>query len=278
MNWEAIPWSALGRASVILVVGWLVARIVRRLGTSLMEERLGAHGAAVARKLVSYVVIALFTVAALQQVGFDLSVLLGAAGIVTVAVGFASQTSASNLISGVFLLTEGAFSVGDVIRVDGITGEVLSVDLLSVKLRTFDNLYVRIPNEDLMKSRVTTLTRFPIRRYDMLVGIAYKEDVALARDVLLRVAREFHLCLEDPKPLIILQGFGESSIDIQFSVWAARERYLDVRNGMHERVKRAFDAEGIEIPFPHRTLYTGAETEPLPIRITPTADAPRENP
>ena len=278
MNWEAIPWSALGRASVILVVGWLVARIVRRLGTSLMEERLGAHGAAVARKLVSYVVIALFTVAALQQVGFDRSVLLGAAGIVTVAVGFASQTSASNLISGVFLLTEGAFSVGDVIRVDGITGEVLSVDLLSVKLRTFDNLYVRIPNEDLMKSRVTTLTRFPIRRYDMLVGIAYKEDVARARDVLLRVAREFHLCLEDPKPLIILQGFGESSIDIQFSVWAARERYLDVRNGMHERVKRAFDAEGIEIPFPHRTLYTGAETEPLPIRITPTADAPRENP
>ena len=118
-----------------------------------------------------------------------------------------------------------------------------------------------------MKSRVTTLTRFPIRRYDMLVGIAYREDVARARDVLLGVAREFHLCLEEPEPLIILQGFGESSIDIQFSVWAARERYLDVRNGLHERVKRAFDREGIEIPFPHRTLYAGSETDPLPIRV-----------
>lgn len=276
MSWDAIPWAALGRAAVILGAGWLAARIVRRLATSLTQERLGAHGASVVRKLSFYAVIALFTIVALQQVGFDLSVLLGAAGIVTVAVGFASQTSASNLISGVFLLTEGAFSVGDVIRVDGITGEVLSVDLLSVKLRTFDNLFVRIPNEDLMKSRVTTLTRFPIRRYDMQVGIAYKEDVARARDVLLRVAREFHLCLEEPKPLIILQGFGESSIDIQFSVWAARERYIDVRNGLHERVKRAFDAEGIEIPFPHRTLYTGSETQPLPVRITSAADAPRD--
>ena len=99
------------------------------------------------------------------------------------------------------------------------------------------------------------------------IGIAYKEDIARARDVLLKVAAEFHLCLDEPAPLIIMQGFGDSSINIQFSVWAARENYLALRNGIYERVKTAFDREGIEIPFPHRTLYAGSDTLAMPVSI-----------
>ncbi|HSP00724.1 MAG TPA: mechanosensitive ion channel family protein, partial [Thioalkalivibrio sp.] len=180
---------------------------------------------------------------------------------------FASQTSASNLISGLFLIGEGPFGTGDVIKVGETTGEVLSVDLLSVKLRTFDNLFVRIPNETLIKSEVTTLTRFPIRRFDLQVGVAYKEDIERVRKVLMDVADRNTLCLDEPKPLFIFNGFGDSSVNIQFSVWARRENFLDLRNSLQIEIKKAFDAEGIEIPFPHMTLYTGSVTDPFPVRM-----------
>ena len=146
------------------------------------------------------------------------------------------------------------------------TGEVLSIDLLSVKVRTFDNLFVRIPNESLIKTEITNLSRFPIRRYDMQVGVAYKEDLKKVSDLLIEVADAYEHSLDHPRPLIIFQGFGESSMDLQFSIWTIRENYLTVRNEMPARVKEAFDDAGIEIPFPHRTLYTGSETTAFPIR------------
>jgi small-conductance mechanosensitive channel len=180
----------------------------------------------------------------------------------------------SNLISGLFLIGERPFVVGDLIKIGTTVGEVLSIDPLSVKLRTFDNTYVRIPNESIIKSEVSTLTKFPIRRIDLQLGVAYREDIATVRDLLLSVADQNPLCLEEPKPLFIFQGFGDSSIDIQFSVWVKREEYLTLKNTIQEQIKVAFDEAGIEIPFPHRSLYAGSVTQPFPVRIVPqTGDA-----
>ena len=137
----------------------------------------------------------LFIFTALKQLGFDLGILLGAAGILSVAIGFASQTSAANIISGLFVVGERSVSVGDVIQVSTFTGEVLSIDWLSIKLRTFDNLYVRIPNEAFIKSEVTNLSKFPVRRVDLQVSIALREDIGHARSVLLQVAEDNVLCL-----------------------------------------------------------------------------------
>ena len=197
---ESIAITSLLKAAILLIAGWGIARFIGRSIQRIPDSILTLHYRSIVRHAVNYSIYAIFIVMAVRQLGFDLTVLLGAAGILTVAIGFASQTSASNLIAGIFLLMERAFSVGDVIKVGDITGEVLSVDLLSVKLRTFDNLFIRIPNENLMKSTVTTMSRFPIRRYDMQIGIAYKEDIRRARDVLLRVARDFHLCLDSCFP------------------------------------------------------------------------------
>jgi len=146
-------------------------------------------------------------------------------------------------------------------------GEVLSIDLLSVKLRTFDNLYVRVPNEMLIRSEIVNLTRFPIRRFELKVGVAYKESLKQVREVLLEVADAYPLCLTEPKPNVLFLGFGDSSLDLQFNVWSTRENFLELRNNIPERVKEAFDAADIEIPFPHRTLYTGSVTEPFPVRM-----------
>jgi len=253
------------KALVKILVGLALGRLAGNGLARLFAED-DAQRAMILRRGALYGITGLFTASALMELGFDLSVLLGAAGILTVAIGFASQTSASNVISGLFLLGERPFAVGDVIRVNGTTGEVLSVDLLSVKLRTFDNLFVRIPNETMIKSEVTNLRRFPIRRIDLQVGVAYKEDLREVRDVLMKVADRNPLCLEEPAPLIIFQGYGDSSINHQFSVWAKTEHFLDLRNSIPVEIKEAFDEHGIEIPFPHRTLYTGSETAAFPVQ------------
>ncbi|MFH1841637.1 MAG: mechanosensitive ion channel domain-containing protein, partial [bacterium] len=164
-------------AVFILVIGWVVARLAAGGTLRLVRQRSTVQTAMLIRRIVFYGLLLLVFMLCLNQLGLQLGVLLGAAGILTVAIGFASQTSASNLISGIFLIAERPFVVGDVITVDNTTGEVLSVDLLSVKLRTFDNLYVRIPNETIIKTQVTNLTHFPIRRFDMQIGVAYKEDL-----------------------------------------------------------------------------------------------------
>lgn len=258
-------WSVV-RAIILVTVGAIVAKLVSSTLTKTVGEKMDNHRAMLLKRGSYYLILLLFLVSALRELGFNLSVLLGAAGVFTVAIGFASQTSASNLISGLFLMAERSFTIGDVIRVGTTTGEVLAIDLLSVKLRTFDNLFVRIPNETLIKSEVTTLTRFPIRRLDIMVGVAYKEDLKKVRTVLGEVADKNPLCLEEPKPLYIFQGFGESSLDIQYSVWAKREKFLELKNSIHEEIKNAFDEQGIEIPFPHRSIYTGSATEPFPIQ------------
>ena len=256
----------LTRAIILVILGALLAKIVSTTITKIAANKMDSHRIMLLKRGSYYLILILFLISALRELGFNLSVLLGAAGVFSVAIGFASQTSASNLISGLFLVAERPFTVGDIIRVGTTTGEVLSIDLLSVKLRTFDNLFVRLPNESLIKSEVTTLTRFPIRRIDVMIGVAYKEDLKKVRTVLAHVANKNPLCLEEPAPLYVFQGFGESSLDIQYSVWAKRENYLNLKNSIHEEIKNAFDEHNIEIPFPHRTIYTGSATDPFPIK------------
>ena len=268
-------WVALGdparfapllQALLLLVAGWVLARTAR-FTVQRTFKYLAPQQLVLLSRAVYGAVFLLFAISALRELGFEFGVLLGAAGIVTVAIGFASQTSASNVISGLFLVIERAVVVGDIVRVGQTTGEVLSIDLLSTKLRTFDNLQVRIPNETMVKAEIITLNRFPIRRADLMVGVAYKEDLKKVKDVLMEVATKNPTCLEEPAPLLIAKGFGASSVDFQFSVWAKTSNYLELKNGMQAEIKAAFDRAGIEIPFPHQSLYAGAATEPLPIRL-----------
>lgn len=259
------------RATALLVVGFLLAKFISFYSVHLTGKIFKRHSSHLIKRISYYSIFLLFIFSALLELGFNLSILLGAASVLTVAVGFASQTSASNFISGIFLMAERSFVIGDVIRVGGTTGEVLSIDLLSVKIRTFDNLFVRLPNESLIKSEVTTLTKFPIRRLDIKIGVAYKENISRVKAILEKVAFDNPLCLEEPKPLYIFQGFEDSSLSMQLSIWATRENFIELKNTMHEEIKNAFDEENIEIPFPHLSIYTGNNTEPFPIKVTKDA-------
>ena len=256
--------QALVGAVVVAIVGVVLARLAGRLLGRVLSPHLSLQSVMGARRLTTWSLYALTFIATLHQAGVDPGVLLGAAGLLTVAFGFASQTSASNIISGLFLIGERPFIVGDVIQVDTTTGEVVSIDLLSVKLRTFDNLFVRLPNETMVKSRMVNLTHFPLRRYDLQLAVNYSADLQRVSTVLLGVADANPRCLDEPAPQIIFQSFEDSAVRLQLSLWTATENYLDLRNSIALDVKAAFDAADIEPPFPQRSLVARG---PLEVRV-----------
>lgn len=252
------------KALCIFILGWFIAKLVARFFSRFAEDKLSDHQKLIYGRMIFYSVFLLFSVTAIQELGFKISVLLGAAGIFTVALGFASQTSASNLISGMFLLAEKPFQVGDVLRIDGDSGAVISIDLLSVKLRTFENLYIRIPNELLIKSKFVNLTKFPVRRIDIVIGVAYREDIEQVIALLLEVVKEEPRCFDEPAPFCIVSAFGSSSVDLQLSVWGQSIHYRNLKSDLMIAIKKTFDQQGIEIPFPHVSLYAGSNTAPMP--------------
>jgi small-conductance mechanosensitive channel len=267
-NLFSLQWAQTGiRIILILVLGIAIVRLFTLIVERVIRKRLTPQTAMLARKAILYTGTFFVLVAVLQQLGLKLTALLGAAGIVGIAVGFASQTSMSNLISGIFLISEKPFAVGDVIRVGDTTGVVLSVDLLSVKVRKFDNQFVRIPNQTIISTELTNITRFPIRRMDIKLGVAYKEDVKRVRSVLMELAMNNQYCLDEPAPIVVFTDFGDSALEFLFAMWFEKTDYINLKNSIMDQIKERFDREGIEIPFPHRTIYTGSVTEPLPVSI-----------
>lgn len=255
------------RGLAVFLVGVALARFARGLFRRLVSPKLSAQHALVVEKATYYALILFCALVALDASGVDPSVLLGAAGILTLALGFASQTTVSNLISGLFLVGEQTFKIGDVIKAGNQTGVVTSIDLLSVKLRTFNNLFVRLPNESLLKSEITNLTHHPIRRLDLTIGVAYKENVDRVRDILMGVAESNLYCLDEPKPTFWFEGYGDSAVLLRFCAWFATPNYWEGTNKLQQQIFEALTAHGVEIPFPHRSLFAGSTTEPFPIRV-----------
>ncbi|MDX9801738.1 MAG: mechanosensitive ion channel family protein [Spirochaetia bacterium] len=231
------------------------------------KKMLSPQTAMIINKVTFYTGMAIISVMILNRMGISVAAIIGAAGIVGVALGFASQTSVSNIISGLFLISEKSFEIGDLISVGNSTGVVVSIDLLSVKLRTLNNQYLRIPNELIIKSELTNITRYPIRRIDIDVSVAYKEDLERVKDILIETAINNPFCLDEPAPLFFIKDFGNSGINILYGVWCVKSDFLALKNSIMIDVKKRFDAEGIEIPFPHLSIYTGEATKRFPLNI-----------
>ena len=255
------------KIAAIIVIGLLFLRLILFYVKQTMKKRFSQQSIMIVRKLLSYTALFIILILILKQLNVKLAAILGAAGIAGIAIGFASQTSLSNIISGVFLISEKAFTVGDIIKVDGISGIILSVDLLSVKIRTFDNQYVRIPNEKLINTEVVNVTKFPIRRLDINLTIAYKEDLSRVRELLLEITEKNPHCLDNPEPLFVIKEFGDHGVELLLGVWFFKTDYLVTKNTMMQEIKERFDREGIEIPFPHLSLYAGSISDPLKIQM-----------
>jgi small-conductance mechanosensitive channel len=242
--------AVFARAALIVVVGFAIARLAGRWSRRAIGRRGDPQRAELVGRLVNWALAIGALAAALQELGFKLGVLLGAAGVFTVAVGFASQTTLSNLISGFFLFGERPFSVGDMIEVEGVTGEVLSVDMMSTKLRALDNRYVRIPNEAIVKTKVVNLTRFPIRRTDLRLAVARDQDFVELRDLLLEVADRNPLALDEPSPQVTLEKLGDLSLEVQLSAWGETARLDKLKASLTAEVQQAMLTAKVKLPVP----------------------------
>jgi len=242
---------------IIIFSGFLIVRIIRFIVKKLFEKKLNPQSRMLMTKFIDWAGFFIVSLIVFSELGIELTALLGAAGILGLALGVASQKSLGNIISGLFLVAEKSFELGDIIKVGDKTGTVHSIDTLAIMLKTFDNLLIRIPNETLISAEMTNITRFPIRRQDFLVSISYKDDLKTAMDALKSAAEESLLCLDEPNPLILVKDFESSGISLLLGVWFEKSNYVEVKNTIAMEIKRKFDEAGITIPYPHVTLYYG---------------------
>ncbi|WP_372649707.1 mechanosensitive ion channel family protein [Draconibacterium sp.] len=265
-NLERLMWVL-----IILVIGVAIIYALAFIVKKLLPKSLSQQRKMIVQRLVYYSGFILLGFIVIAQLQINLAPFFGAAGVIGLVIGVASQTSIGNIVSGFFLVGEKSFEIGDVIKVGDKAGTVFSIDLLSIKIRTFDNQLLRIPNQTIISTEVINVTRFPIRRLDFNVSVAYKEDLGKVKTLLEEVAKANPLSLDEPEPLVVFKDFGASGIDILLGVWFEKQNFLKVKNSIFQEIKARFDAEGIEIPFPHVTLYTGEATKPFPVMNTTTS-------
>ena len=238
-----------------LVAGLILARIVRKLFLKLVRS--GKMPLQVGHILSKFVVVIIWMLAgiqALRSVGVDLVGILGAAGVAGVAIGFASQTALSNLISGIFLITERSFSIGDYVRVGDHEGTVESLNLLSIYIRQADNALIRIPCESIIKNAVVNFTHNGLRRCDFEVGVDYSTDLAKVQEVVLRVVNELKFLPDGPAPAVQFLGFADSALTVKLGIWCNAADYHHCRYTFAKALMSAFGQAGISIPFPIRDV------------------------
>jgi small conductance mechanosensitive channel len=242
-----VGWVHILYAVGLLVIGFFVAQQLSAFTHRAASKRFSRHQAMLLRRLVFYVLLLIFVISALQELGFQMTVLLGTAGLLTVALGFASQTAASNLISGFFLLFERPFRIGDWIEIKDFAGSVESIDLLSTKIKTANNTLVRIPNETIMKSEITNTSFFKSRRIEILIPIPYKISIEPVKALLIELIREQPEILKDPRPEVILNKFADKESELKLWVWAKTRDASKVKNILYEVIKNRFDQDNILI-------------------------------
>jgi len=283
---QQIDWSsmftpetfwAIVRIVLYAVGGLILLRLLVVIVRRILRRRSTPQVTMLITKSINYVGLAAIVTIVLLELGVNLAPILGAAGIVGLAVGIASQASLSNIISGLFLVSEKPFQVGDVVRIGETTGVVDSIDLLSVKLRTFDNTYIRVPNEKLANTQFTNVTRFPIRRLDVVITVPFSQDLTTVYDLLMSLAKSNPLCLDEPEPIVIFTGHNERGCSVLFGVWFQRADFIKVRNSVYREIGVQFAATGIELAVPRRTLSGDGSGEPIPIEIVSPADPEGES-
>ncbi|MBR5400191.1 MAG: mechanosensitive ion channel family protein [Treponema sp.] len=247
LTWENL-FKVIG-ALIIIFIFWIIYRIIVRGIKKVPEKKLPKARSLILIKFLHYVFYIIVVMYVLSLFGVKLGAIWGAAGIAGVAIGFAAQTSVSNLISGLFVITEGAIKIGDTIIVDGITGVVDSINLISVTVHTLDNEMVRIPNSTIINTNLMNKSFHSKRRLTVTCPIAYGNDLQLALDTYLKAAASCPTVLKDPAPAAWINQFGDSGIDITVAVWFDPKDFLQTKSDLHIAITREKAAVGLETPF-----------------------------
>ncbi|WP_319404532.1 mechanosensitive ion channel domain-containing protein [uncultured Desulfosarcina sp.] len=252
-------------ALAIFIIGRWVARGVRKLVERIMTKGKVDHTLITFTSNMAYIGLLVFIViAALGQLGIQTTsfiAILGAAGL---AVGLALQGSLSNFAAGFLLIIFRPFKVGDLIEAAGVFGVVEAIQIFTTQLKTADNKTVIVPNAKLTDDNIVNWTVKGTRRVDMVFGIGYDDDIDKARSLMADIIAEDSRILKTPEPQISVSELADSSVNFVVRPWVKVEDYWGVHFDLTEKIKKAFDANGVSIPFPQRDVHLyqhGAEAQ-----------------
>ena len=243
-------------AIVVLLVGLAVIGRVTKLMRAGMDR--GKAEPTLARFLTSLVSVALkalLFISVASMVGVETTSFIAVLGAAGLAIGLALQGSLANFAGGVLVLMFKPYKVGDFIEAQGVAGTVFSIQIFHTVLKTPDNKVVVVPNGGISNGIITNYSAEPTRRVDFVFGIGYGDDIAKAKGILQRLVDEDARSLKDPAPQIVVAELGDSSVNFKVRVWVQASDDWGLFFDMTEKVKLAFDAEGVSIPFPQRDVH-----------------------
>ncbi|UCD47619.1 MAG: mechanosensitive ion channel, partial [Deltaproteobacteria bacterium] len=219
-------------------------------------------------QIVAYLVFLFGLMIGLQWAGVNMSSLVILGGALGIGIGFGLQNIANNFVSGIVLLMERPIQVGDRVEVGETNGDVVRIAARSTWIRTNDNVVMIIPNSEFINNRVTNWTANDRQvRFSVPLGVSYKSDPEVVRDVLMEVADKHPDVLTIPEPEVVFTGFGDSSLNFVLHVWTVtRVQYPRIlASEIYFMLFKAFKEHGIEIPFPQRDLHVKSVSVPIPV-------------
>ncbi|MCO6435899.1 MAG: mechanosensitive ion channel [Phycisphaerae bacterium] len=244
------------QALAVLIVGWIASRIIRGAVRRLMvRAKVDATLTGFIAHLAYMLLLALVVVTALQQLGVQSTSFVAIIGAAGLAVGFALQGSLANFAAGVMLIFFRPFRVGDYIQAGGIGATVEEIQIFATTFRTPDNVRVIVPNSSITNGVITNYSANPTRRIDLEFGIGYGDDTTKAKAIIEDILAKDARILKDPAPTVAVAALADSSVNIVCRPWVNSPEYWAVRFDLLETVKRAFDDNGITIPFPQRDVH-----------------------
>jgi small conductance mechanosensitive channel len=250
---------------IVFAVGFGVTRLIQYVVVRAVHRTpAGATVEHALSRVIAIVGITLAFMTALSTMGVDIGALIAALGLTSLAIGLALKDTIENAITGVLLLIQRPFKVGDVIKVSDIMGTVADVAIRTTNIKTFDGLHVLIPNRHVYNEVITNWTYYPTRRMTMTVGVAYDTDLAQAHRVLSGAVSATPGVLAQPALAVSFEGFDESSIRMVFRFWIDWQTTnpLDIQTRLTQVIMDVARREGINIPFPIRTVLLQNPIEP----------------
>ena len=211
-------------------------------------------------KVVYWLVFVIGLMVVLSLFGVNITPLFAVVGGASFILAFAMQDTLGNLASGLMIMINKPFDVGDLVDTNGVLGVVEAVSIVSTTVRTLDNQVVILPNSTVWGSIITNVTVSPTRRVDMVFGIGYSDDIETAQKVLEKLVKEHPLVLNDPEPNIAVHELADSSVNFICRPWTKTEDYWKVYWDLTRKVKEGFDEASVSIPFPQRDVHLYSES------------------
>lgn len=243
-------------AVIILILGmWLSGVISGFVVKAMRRAKIGDTVVSFVHSFVKIGIKILVVIAAIGTLGFNIASIITALGAATVAIGLALQDSLKNVASGIMILINKPFQVGDYLEVGGLQGTVMRIDISNTHLLTPDNKEVIMPNSNLSASNIVNYSSQENRRVDFSFGVSYNSDIDTVKRVINSVIDKNDLILSEPEKLIAVGKHADSSVEFIVRVWCKTENYWDVYFNIQEGIKKAFDENKIEIPFPQIDVH-----------------------